>query len=122
MKGFLFALLTLASMISLQADILANGNFTNGRAHWKGDAQDLDPSSSLPNLSAQGGVTITLKKDKWTKLYQTFTTRERKLHYSITCTLSPDYQPDQGSQPTIPGAFANPTPGLADIPGVPVYY
>jgi hypothetical protein len=120
MKALALALLLGASMISLQADILVNGNFADGRAHWKGDAQDPDTGGDLStNPTPQGGVVVTLKKDKWTKIYQTFTTHEKKLHYSITFILSADYQPDR-HQPQSSG-FA-PTPGLDDIDGVPIYF
>jgi len=120
MKAVVFALIVLVFMIPLQADILVNGDFADGHAHWKGDAKDPDPNSGdLSNPTPLAGVTITLRKDKWTKIYQYFTTREKKLHYSITFTLSSDYKPDR-DQPRNAG-FA-PTPGLDDIIGVPIYY
>jgi hypothetical protein len=123
MKALAFALLAFASIFPLRADILANSNFADGRAHWKGDAEDIDSSGDLSNSSTQGGVTITLKKDRWTKIYQTFTTRAKKLHYSITFTLGSDYDPIvTPEEPYVPGAQILPTPGLDDIPGVPVYY
>ncbi len=119
MKATAFALLVFALMVPLWADILVNGNFADGRAHWKGDAQEPDTGGDLTNPNPQGGVVINLKKDKWSKIYQTFSTHEKKLHYSITFTLSSDYQPDR-DQPQSSG-FAE-TPGLDDIEGVPIYY
>jgi hypothetical protein len=116
----LLGLLVFAGTISLRADILVNGNFADGHAHWKGDAKDPDTTTpDLSNPNSQGGVTITLKKEKWTKIYQSFTTREKKLHYSITFTLSSDYQIDH-NQPENTG-FARPA-GLDDIEGVPYCY
>jgi hypothetical protein len=64
-------------------------------------------------------VTITLKRDKWTKIYQSFTTREKKLYCSITFTLSSDYQVEHDSEPPISGLSL--IPGLDDIPGVRIY-
>jgi hypothetical protein len=116
----LVGLLVFACTISLRADILVNGNFADGHAHWKGDAKDPDTTTSdLSNPNSQNGVTITLKKDKWTKIYQSFNTREKKLHYSITFSLSSDYQVDH-NQPENSG-LARP-PGLDDIEGVPFCY
>jgi hypothetical protein len=119
MKNLTLFLLVMAAVIPLRADILVNGNFADGRAHWKGDAQDPDTGGDLSqNPSNQGGVTITLKKDKWTKIYQVFSTHEKKLHYSITFTLSPDYEPDKSQ----PEGSMSPSPGLDDIEGLyPLY-
>jgi len=122
MKAFALILLVLAFYLPLQADILVNGDFADGHAHWKGDAKDPDTASddlSLSNQANHGGVTIVLKKDKWTKIYQNFNTHEKRLRYSITFTLSSDYQPDR-NQPEMAGA--SPPPGLDDIDGVSVYF
>jgi hypothetical protein len=119
MKTPLFALLVLAAGWPLQADILVNGNFADGRAHWKGDAENVDTSNDLASPSNQGSVTITLKKDKWTKIYQTFSTHEKRVDYSITFTLSSDYHVD--ADETSGGAMG-PSPGLDDIDGMyPLY-
>jgi len=120
MKAFAFALVVLASCLPLQADILVNGNFADGRAHWKGDAKEPDAASgNLLNSPPLSSVVVTLKKDKWTKIYQNFNTHEKKLRYSITFTLSSDYQPDR-NQPEMGGA--NPPPGLDDVDGVSVFF
>ena len=117
MKRVVFTLLIVASLISLRADILVNGNFADGRAHWKGDAQPLD-QSDLSSPSTTAGVTITLKKDKWTKIYQFFTSKERKLRYSITFKLSDDYNVDQDTSPNSSDSISFRTPGLDDIEGM----
>jgi hypothetical protein len=92
----LLFLLVLACLFPLRADILVNGNFADGRAHWKGDLQDADAinsaSLSTSGSSNSGGVVVQLKKDKWTKIYQTFTIRDPKLYYSVTFQLSDDYK------------------------------
>ena len=120
MKPIAFVFLLIALALPLHADILVNGDFADGHAHWKGDAKDPDGSTvDLTNPAPLGGVTITLKKDSWTKIYQTFATRVPKLHYSITFKLSEDYNPDH-HQPQNAGSTM--TPGLDDIEGVPVYY
>lgn len=118
MKTFVFSLLVLACVIiPLRADILVNGNFADGKAHWRGDAQPLD-QSDLSNPTTSAGVTITLKKDKWTKIYQVFTTKEKKLQYSITFKLSSDYGLDQSYDNSSTGGFVPRSPGLDDIEGI----
>jgi hypothetical protein len=115
----LFILLAFASVVSLQADILANGDFSDGHAHWKGDAQDPDTGGDLTaNPSSNAGVIIKLKKDKWTKIYQSFSTHEKKLRYTITFTLGADYSPE--AHPVV--SDMGPSAGLDDIDGVYPYY
>jgi hypothetical protein len=119
MKLLLLGLLVFASSISLRADILANSGFADGRAHWKGDAKDVNTD----NLGAgsQVGVTITLKKDKWTKIYQMFTTHEKKVQYSISFTLSSDYHVEHDSSEGS-SSIMGPSAGLQDIDGMyPLY-
>jgi len=123
MRTLLFAVLVLALILPLRADILANGNFADGRAHWKGDAKDIDTGDDLSNPSPQGGVTITLQKDKWTKIYQTFDTQEKNVQYSITFTLSSDYQVQENSSNEGSGSMqGSVTPGLDDVEGMPYIY
>jgi hypothetical protein len=118
MKALTLVFLFFACTVSLHADILVNGDFADGRAHWKGDAKDPDATDNLSGPSPLGGVTIELKKDKWTKIYQTFSTHAKKLHYSITFALSSDYKPDTDQ----PEGGMSPSPGLDDIEGLyPLY-
>jgi hypothetical protein len=114
MKRAALILFVLACTLPLRADILVNSNFTDGRAHWRGDAKDLDTSGDLSNPSLQGGVIITLKKDKWSKVFQTFPVRNAKLYYTITFKLSPDYKiaPRLGT-----GSDAFSSADLTDVPG-----
>jgi hypothetical protein len=83
MRPYLLSLtLFAATCCSLvRGDILANGNFDNGSAHWDGDR--------LTNTDATDLV-IPLKKDNWTKISQTFNTRETCLKLSVTFSLSED--------------------------------
>jgi hypothetical protein len=114
----LLALMVLACVLPLQADILVNGNFADGHAHWKGDAEDInaDGPDAIPDLSksdssAPSGVVIKLKKDKWTKIYQTFNVHDTKLYYSVTFKLSPDYKIASGR-----GEASYSKPDFTDVP------
>jgi hypothetical protein len=69
------ALLTLPA----GAGILANGDFAEGTAHWRGDGQDGNP-----------GIIINLDPQKWTEISQTFNTRDSQLQFSVTYSLSDD--------------------------------
>ncbi|MCE0521419.1 MAG: hypothetical protein LV480_00735 [Methylacidiphilales bacterium] len=98
------------------APILINSDFAEGRAHWKGDAKDLDNSGQVDlttGNSTTPGVIITLKKDKWTRIYQAFSVRNGKLYYSITFKLSPDYKI---AVPTGNNNNASSAPDVSDIP------
>jgi hypothetical protein len=120
MKTVLIALVVLACALPLRADILANGDFTDGPAHWKGDAKEI--TSDDLTAGNQPGVVVTLKKDAWTKIYQTFSTHEKEVQYSITFKLSSDYQVDQSPYDPSSGSVSGPSPGLDDIEGVyPLY-
>ena len=92
----LLTLLLLTCILPLQADILANSNFADGRAHWKGDAQDAETADSHNLARApsgnSAGVVIKLQKDKWNKIYQNLTLRDAKLLFTITFQLSADYK------------------------------
>src|SRR5882762_8971027 len=84
MKHLTLVFLLVALAAPLRADILANSSFVDGRAHWKGDAKEINTS----DLSAGNvpGVTVTLNRDKWTKIYQRFKTHEKTVNYSISFT------------------------------------
>ena len=115
MKLILTIVSLFAGILSLQADTLANGNFAEGRAHWKGDAKE-SPSADAPNLSSgssalSGCVVIDLKKNAWTKIYQVFPTQETQLYYNINFRLSADYK-----IPTAEEAPKYDSPDLSDLP------
>jgi hypothetical protein len=80
-----FLLLVLA--LPLQADILANGSFADGTAHWRGDAHE----------STSGGIIIQLDPVKWTSVSQTFNTQEPNLDFAVTFQTSDDYASKVGS-------------------------
>lgn len=99
--GFLFL-----ATSSLRAGILANGDFSDGIAHWKGDCRVGDSGGSLPAYSDRGGIIFPLA-NKWTKIYQTFDTRETGLKVTIHYSTTPDYKTGQASTGT-PGAISFP--------------
>jgi hypothetical protein len=62
-------------------DILANGDFANGSAHWDGDrVTDTDATN----------LVITLKHDTWTKISQVFHSADSALKVHVSYTLSED--------------------------------
>ena len=107
----------------LRADVLANSDFSEGRAHWGGDAEEIaapDPATSTGTDTPSTGVTIKLKKDRWTMIYQSFTVREPVLYYTIVFKLSPDYKlTSQGSDDSAAADFSN-VPGIMQLYDVPV--
>ena len=111
-----FTLVVLACFIPLRADILANSDFADGRAHWKGDAHPAD-TSDLADPSSSAGMTVTLKKNEWTKIYQVFLTKEPTLRYIVTFKLSSDYNVAHDTSGAS-GAISGPSPGLDDIEGM----
>ena len=54
MKAITLVFLFFACTVSLHADILVNGDFADGRAHWKGDAKDPDATDNLSGPSPLG--------------------------------------------------------------------
>ena len=77
LAGFLFA----AGLGAIHADILVNGDFTEGSAHWQGDRTTNTDAASL---------TITLKADTWTKVYQHFHSADAALKLHVSYVLSQD--------------------------------
>jgi hypothetical protein len=79
LKKLLLAFILTATSLTLRADILVNGDFSNGRASWAGDAAPESSSSLIINLDEK----------HWTKVSQTFNTHENELNFSVTFQLSP---------------------------------
>jgi hypothetical protein len=78
---YLVGLLFAACVGAVHADILVNSDFTEGSAHWQGDrTTDTDAST----------LTITLKADTWTKIYQDFHSADGALKLHVSYSLSPD--------------------------------
>jgi hypothetical protein len=66
---------------ALANDILLNGDFSDGKTHWHGDGD-------APDLG--GKLVITLKPDRWTGVYQTFSAESTALKLKVTYELSDD--------------------------------
>jgi hypothetical protein len=62
-------------------DIILNGDFADGKTHWRGDGEAPDVG---------GRVLITLKPDKWTVITQTFNANASALKLKVTYSLSSD--------------------------------
>jgi|ERR1700677_1257948 len=101
MKALAFLAVALWCAFPLRADtdILANSDFTDGKAHWHGDGQDAssidstDASASLSNAGSAKGMIVHLA-NHWTSVSQTFNTQDDKLTFSMTYTTSSDYVPE----------------------------
>jgi hypothetical protein len=73
--------LAVAKPLAQADDIIANGDFADGKTHWHGDGDAPDTG---------GKLVITLKPDKWTVTSQIFSAESRELQLKITYTLSDD--------------------------------
>jgi len=113
MKSIACLLLLLCLFLPLRADqdILINSNFSDGHSHWEGDAKDVD-TGDLTSDTQPAGAVIHLKKDKWTKIYQLFTVRDKKLYYTVTFQLSNDFK----IAPPSEGDYSR--ADLGDVPGL----
>jgi len=93
----LFAALALCATQSPAEDILANGNFANGKAGWKGDGKDAggtsidDVAASMDNQGSASGMVVSLKRGI-TYVSQTFHSAETALVLSMTYKTSNDFQ------------------------------
>ena len=104
----------------LRADVLANSDFSNGRAHWGGDVEEVASTDLATGDANATAVTIKLKTDQWTMIYQSFTVREPELYYTIVFKLSKDYKlANAGSDDSAAGDFSK-VPGLMQLYDAPV--
>jgi hypothetical protein len=117
MKKIALVLLLAGSSVALADDsnLLRNGDFSSGIAHWEGDCHSFDSSdaNTPPDLSANPastpapqGVYIKLHHQDWTKMTQDFEGKEGAYTFSITYTLSPDakFSASPDDYTDIPGA------------------
>ncbi len=103
----------------LRADVLVNSDFSQGRAHWGGDAEEVTATDLKTGDADSTAVTIKLKKDKWTMIYQGFTVREPVLYYTIVFRLSKDYKlAGKDGDDTEAGDFSS-VPGIMQLYDVP---
>jgi hypothetical protein len=94
-KNIVPVLFLAAALLPLHADILANGDFADGAAHWHGDGNGsadggAGDAAALLNPTTTQGLVIHLLPTKWTKIYQTFNTHENALNYVVTYKTSAD--------------------------------
>jgi hypothetical protein len=120
MKSIARLLLLLLLLLPLRADqdILVNSNFSDGHGHWQGDVKDVESGDLSSDTPPPGGV-IHLKKDKWTKIYQLFTVRDKKLFYTVTFKLSDDFKFTAGAES---GSSDYTRADLGDVPGLMFQY
>jgi hypothetical protein len=123
----LVCLLALLAIVSpIRAGVLANSDFSEGRAHWGGDAEEMappDPTSVTGTDTAAApatGVTINLKKDRWTLIYQSFTVRDPQLYYTITFKLSQDYKLTSQGKDDQEAADLSNVPGVMKLYNLPI--
>lgn len=96
MKTTTLLLLLLSTALTARADNwIANGDFSNGMAHWRGHAStpaDLASSDPFakPDPFLSQGLIIQLKHLDWAKLEQDFRTKSSTLYLAVTYKVSPD--------------------------------
>jgi hypothetical protein len=95
MKKLLLVLFTMLCLVTVHADILSNGDFSDGKSHWKGDLraaseQQSNDVSSIDHPNTTPGVIIDLKPT-WTQVSQIFNSHETAFTYKITYQLSDDF-------------------------------
>ncbi len=121
LRAGVLSLLVLGSSL-LRADVLVNSDFSEGRAHWGGDAEDIaarNPFDPSGNDTPTTGVMIKLKKDKWTMIYQSFPVRTPALYYTIAFKLSRDYKLAGKGDDEEAGDFSG-VPGIMQLYNVPI--
>lgn len=117
-RGWLCAWLVLPlAALSARADdanLLVNGDFSQGTASWSGDIGEggdiTDSSVSLNSNSPSGPVVLHLNSSHASRIYQSFEPRDSQLTFSIAYTLSPD------SKFTGPGAVAKVATDIQERP------
>lgn len=97
-------LLLLTSLTIVRADnngnLLQNGDFSSGSAHWQGDGHPPDNSGNdIPDLSAtpstttaSPGIVIKLRSHDWTKVLQDFDGNVGEYLLTIKYTAASDLQ------------------------------
>jgi hypothetical protein len=97
MKKLFLVLFTVFCLVTVRADILSNGDFSDGKSHWKGDLraaseQKSNDAASLEHANNTPGVIVDLKP-AWTQISQVFNSHETAFTYKITYQLSDDFAP-----------------------------
>ena len=89
MRTFL-GVLFLASLLRIHADIIANGDFSQGSNGWGGDASETGLGTTPFNDTHASGITVHLRSDLATRLFQSVETHDSDLTLTLTCTPSAD--------------------------------
>jgi len=114
MKFAAFAVFSLVALTASRADILVNGDFHDGAAHWRGEAHDAGASdhvdiASLTHGGGSAGAVINLgARAWWPHMYQTFNSQYTSFTYSLTFSVSQDYAPKQRSSDWVQSTTSNP--------------
>jgi hypothetical protein len=69
-------------------DLLQNGDFSDGLAHWSGDAEAL-ANSSVDNPPPGNGIVVRLHDRDWSRVCQDFQVNAGTYKLHVTFTLSP---------------------------------
>jgi hypothetical protein len=85
----LWTLVFLGAVSNVVADdnnVLRNGDFSSGLAHWEGDGRSL--ATTTDALAPGNGMGVELRAE-WTKVMQTFDVKRGGYTVSITYSLTP---------------------------------
>jgi hypothetical protein len=87
----LFLLLAGLGTVRGDDNLLKNGDFSDGLAHWYGDAKLLDSASANAGGSGQAnGAVIKLRGHDWTRVSQDFEVKSGTYKLHVTLALAPD--------------------------------
>jgi hypothetical protein len=93
MKPLLSVLLLVAftSVPVLAGELLNNSDFSQGHQRWLGNVFDSDSQQSDPfnNTPAAPGLTINLRANTWSRIYQEFTGKGAPLKVEVVYKLAP---------------------------------
>jgi hypothetical protein len=109
MKTLALLVLLAASPVALADDnLLQNGDFSSGIAHWEGDCHTPDAAPvdlGSTDASTVSGVIVKLRHGDWTKVTQDFTGKIGEYLLTITYSLSPDakFSTDPDDYTNVPG-------------------
>ena len=80
-----------AAVAAADDNLLQNGDFSDGIAHWYGDCHTVDSDSlGLSTPASAPGVLVKLRDGEWTKVIQDFDGKAGIYTLKITYSASPD--------------------------------
>jgi hypothetical protein len=98
--------LLMAVSAARAGDIILNGDFSDGKTHWRGDGDAPDTG---------GRLVVTLKPGKWTVVRQTFNSNAPALKLKLTYALSSDCTLGKSGDTLVPPLTAE---GLREASGL----